>query len=159
MSENNILIVDSDPLSVEIITHSLDRNGYNITAIDNGETAIRMISENDYDLVLSELVLGAFDGLKVFHKAKEKNPNNGVIILTDHPEKISTKDIMALEIDAFLFKPIDPEKILNCVDHCIKLSEIKHSGKDRRTTDRRKSNDPSYKGPERRKQDRRKVCF
>ncbi len=159
MSENNILIVDSDPLAIEIIIHSLNRNGYNITAIDNGKSAVQMIRENNYDLVLSELIIGTFDGLELLSRAKEINPHNGVIIMTDQPEKISTTDLMQLDIDAFLFKPIDPEKILICVDHCIKQSEIKHDGNDRRTIDRRKINDPSYKGPERRKKDRRKVCF
>ena len=162
MSGNDILIVDSDPWAVDVITRSLNGSGYNITTIDRGEAAIHMIGDFDYDLILSELVVGeSFNGLEILHRAKEVSPYNGVIIMTDQPEMISTQDLMVLDVDAFLFKPVDPEKILTCVNHCIKQSDIKRAGHDRRIEDRRKINGNGLIdiSSDRRIEDRRKVCF
>lgn len=162
MSRHDILIVDNDPLAIDVITQSLNRNGYNITVIDNGESAIQMIDACNFDLVLSELIIGAsLDGLKVLRKVKEVTPHNSIIIMTSQPDRISTQDLMELDIDAFLFKPVDPDKILTCVDHCVRQTKIRYAGRDRRISDRRKSNGTSriHYDNDRRMEDRRQFYF
>ncbi len=159
MDEYKILLVDDDPISIETVTSTLKGDVYNLTITGDGKSAIDLIIKEKFDLILSELVVGSFDGLDILNKSKEINPANSTIIITAKPERINATDLIKLDIDAYLFKPCDPEKILTCVNHCIERARIKSSGADNRRHDRRKKSDPNYTGPERRKGDRRKHFF
>jgi DNA-binding NtrC family response regulator len=159
MDEHKILLVDDDPVAIETVTGTLKGNGYNLTITGDGKSAIDLIIKEKFDLILSELVVGSFDGLEILNKSKEINPATGTIIITAKPERINATDLIELDIDAYLFKPCDPEKILTCVNHCIEQSRMKSSGADTRRHDRRKKSDPNYTGPERRKGHRRKQFF
>ncbi len=159
MDEHKILLVDNDPISIETVTNSLKGNGYNLTITGDGKSAIDLIIKEKFDIILSELIVGSFDGLDILNKSKEINPANSTIIITAKPERINATDLIELDIDAYLFKPCDPEKILTCVNHCIDQARRKSLGADTRSHDRRKKSDPNYTGPERRKGDRRKRFF
>jgi DNA-binding NtrC family response regulator len=159
MIENEILLVDGDPDSLGMVASSLEDSGYNVTIADNGDTAIDMIGRHDYDLVLSELVVGSSNGLDILNKARKRNPGNAIIILTDHPEKLPADDLMELDIDAYLFKPCEPEKMLTCVSHCLDQIRLKRSGQDRRVGERRQGSKPAWHEHDKRNGDRRKRFF
>ncbi len=159
MDEHKILMVDDDPIAIETVADTLKGDGYNLTITGDGKSAIDLIIKEKFDIILSELVVGTFDGLDILNKSKEINPASSTIIITAKPERINATDLIELDIDAYLFKPCDPEKILTCVNHCIEQARIKSSGEDSRRSERRKKSDPNYSGPERRTGDRRKHFF
>ena len=92
----NILVVDNDPNVVEIITKSLDSEGYVVESASDGEDALVKFERFDPDLVILDSVLPKIDGLKVCSRilANEKNCNVPIVMMSD--------DIMAdLTMEAF----------------------------------------------------------
>ena len=69
-----ILVVDSDTRSLESSTRILEREGYQVTRVDNGPGAIELALRNSFDLILSDLTTSTESGLDVVRAIKEKDP-------------------------------------------------------------------------------------
>lgn len=129
MKKHKILIVDDDPLILRSISIALKQEGYHIDTAANGEIAVESIEENDFDLVLTDLVMDPVDGIGVLKKAKEKNPDGVVIILTGYGDLISAIDALRLDADDYLLKPCEPEELIFRISSCLEKLELKRKVK------------------------------
>ncbi len=94
-----VIIVDDDVSILRILKRLLLDKGYDVFTAGNGKEAIMQIEENDFDLVITDLMMPETDGLEVLRKAKEKNPNTQVIMITGYATLDSA--IEALKLGAF----------------------------------------------------------
>ena len=84
MVTETILVVDDDEDILELIERHLSNRGYEVLTAYDGEQAISLIDQLKFDLVITDLKMPKFDGIEVLRKAKEKDPNIEVVILTGH---------------------------------------------------------------------------
>ncbi len=79
-----VLIVDDEETLTWSLAKSLshDREAYEITTANDGETALSLIKEDSFDLVVLDIRLPGISGLDVLVKIKEINPATKVIIMT-----------------------------------------------------------------------------
>ena len=71
--DKRILIVDDEPAIVKGLVFSLKQDGYNIDAAYDGEEAIEKFNNNQYDLVLLDVMLPKLNGLDVLQRIREKS--------------------------------------------------------------------------------------
>ena len=69
-----ILIVDDEEAHAEAVADSLERAGYECTLARSGEDAIRKIEGEQFDIVLTDLVMGAVDGMEVLKRQSKNSP-------------------------------------------------------------------------------------
>ena len=67
----HLLVVDDEDRIRRLLKMYLERENYVISEADNGEDALKMVLENDYDLVLLDLMLPKMDGIEVAEKIRE----------------------------------------------------------------------------------------
>lgn len=125
MKTYKILIVDDDLLILQAISLSLEQEGYHVVTAVNGEKAIELIKENNFDLILTDLVMEPIDGMGVLKKAKELNPESIVIILTGYGDLISAIEALRLNADDYLLKPCEPEELSFRISSCLEKLELK----------------------------------
>lgn len=125
MKTYKILIVDDDLLILQAISLSLEQEGYHVVTAVNGEKAIDLIKENNFDLILTDLVMEPIDGMGVLKKAKELNPESIVIILTGYGDLISAIEALRLNADDYLLKPCEPEELSFRISSCLEKLELK----------------------------------
>jgi len=77
-----ILIVDDDRGMKELLQIMLEREGYDVDAVENGKAAIQQCRKKTYDLVLTDLKMPKIDGIDVLKEIKEKSPETVVILIT-----------------------------------------------------------------------------
>lgn len=79
-----VLIVDDEETLTWSLAKSLshDRDAYEITTANDGETALSLLKEDNFDLVVLDIRLPGISGLDVLMKIKEENPATKVIIMT-----------------------------------------------------------------------------
>jgi two-component system response regulator PilR (NtrC family) len=77
-----ILIVDDDRGMKELLQIMLEREGYDVDAVENGKTAINQCRKKKYDLVLTDLKMPKVDGIDVLKQIKEMSPETVVILIT-----------------------------------------------------------------------------
>ena len=64
-NESRILIVDDEDRIRRLLKMYLEREQYTIEEADNGDTALEMALQNDYDLILLDLMMPGKDGIEV----------------------------------------------------------------------------------------------
>ncbi|KGG80171.1 response regulator transcription factor [Caloranaerobacter azorensis] len=103
---NHVLIVDDEPLMVKGLKYSLEQDGYKIDTAYDGNEALRKALDNNYDLIILDLMLPGIDGLEVCQKIREKS-QVPIIMLTAKGEDINK--ILGLEYgaDDYLTKPFN----------------------------------------------------
>jgi len=84
MGAETILVVDDDEDILDLIERHLSNRGYEVLTAYDGEQAISLLDKLMFDLVITDLKMPKFDGMEVLRKAKEKDPNIEVVILTGH---------------------------------------------------------------------------
>lgn len=107
----NILIVEDDAETAEIVCDLLNRAGYRTTAVDSGEAALERMSDM-VDLVVLDIQLPDMSGLEVLRRARNDLYAQPMIILSGFGRERDR--IAALEdgADDYLSKPFSPEELV-----------------------------------------------
>lgn len=120
MSENtqsfgvSILLVDDDPVIQMLVKTSLIKEGYDVALAQNGQEALRSISEAVPDLIISDVMMPDMDGFELL-KEMRANPrlvSIPVIMLTARAAENDIVDGMKLGADDYLTKPFSTEVLL-----------------------------------------------
>ena len=85
MNNNNRILIVDDEKSIRLsLTDELEDEGYRVSTAANGEEAFKLLAEEDFDLVITDLVMEGIDGIEVLKKAKTLDPVLSVLILTGY---------------------------------------------------------------------------
>lgn len=108
-----ILIVEDDKYIAKLISYHLKKEGYEITHVVRGDEALALLLEEDFDLVILDLMLPGIGGLDLCRRVREfkKEPYLPIIMLTAKDEE--TDKIIGLEVGAndYVTKPFSPKEL------------------------------------------------
>lgn len=119
-----VLIVEDDPDDMKAILTTLQGAGYETKQASNETDALEKVSQSPSDLILLDVMMEHLDGgFRVCQNLKEdqRTRNIPIIILTAVSKQMGIPfspktDEEYLPADAYLEKPIDPEKLLSTVE-------------------------------------------
>lgn len=106
-----ILIVDDEAFIRENLERILAEDGYRTFSTDSSEEAVRRVSEEEIDLVLLDLNLGARSGLDVLRELREVDPDVLVIIITGYGTVESAVEALKLGAYDYIKKPFKADAI------------------------------------------------
>ena len=124
MEKYSILLVDDDPYILEGIGADLESQGFQVTKTNSGDTALELLRENTFDLVITDLVMEDTDGIQVLKNTKKLNADTMVIILTGYGDMKSAIEALRQEADDYLLKPCESAEMLYRVNHCLEKREL-----------------------------------
>src|SRR5512136_1508442 len=107
-----ILIVEDNPMNMELIMDLLELYGYDVTKAEDGMKALERLAVKKFDIILLDMQLPKMDGLEVLDQIK-KNPataNIPVIAVTAHAMKGSEEHFIEMGCVDYVSKPIDIHK-------------------------------------------------
>jgi DNA-binding response OmpR family regulator len=109
-----ILIVDEDADARTKVADLLSHAGYQITSVGSFREATKVLSTDPPDLLITELRLGAFNGLHLVLRSRTSHPGMAAIILTRFPDPILAAQA-AQQGATYLVKPVDDAALLAIV--------------------------------------------
>lgn len=117
MAGERILIVEDNPLNLELITDILDASGYVISSATTGADALTLVDRETPDLILMDIQLPGLDGLTVTGMIKEKPgfENIPIIALTAHAMRGDEQKAREAGCDGYISKPIDTRAITKTI--------------------------------------------
>jgi two-component system response regulator HydG len=111
-----VLVVDDDEPHAQAVAESLERVGYECEIATSGRKALHLIEEQEYDIVLTDLLMEDVGGLDVLAKAKRELPDAEVVILTGHSSIKAAVTAMQAGAATYLTKPLDINELRIVVD-------------------------------------------
>jgi DNA-binding NtrC family response regulator len=109
-----ILIVDDEPLNVDLLEQELDAAGYRTLAAGSGEEALALAAQARPDLILLDVMMGGIDGYETCRqlKANEATRSIPVIFLTALKETFEKVRAFRLGAVDYVTKPFETEELL-----------------------------------------------
>lgn len=106
-----VLIVDNDKDHARAMTETLERIGLDCTCSTSGPEGAEQIEKNNFDIIVTDLMMTDVDGMKILSLAQEKLPDVEVILVTGHATIPRAVDAMQQGASNFLEKPITPKRL------------------------------------------------
>lgn len=107
-----ILIVDDAPNIRATLKSLLVDGGHDVFTSETGEQALKIISEDHFDLMLLDVKLPGIDGLQTLEKLHHIRPQLKIIMISGHADVEMAVKATRLGAYNFLEKPLNPEKVL-----------------------------------------------
>ena len=112
-SDKKILIVEDDELMIKILKFILNKEGYQLSIIKDGLSAIEQIPAINPDMVITDLLLPYKSGLEVIRFVKENFEKTPIIVLSSlGEEEHSVSEAFKLGADDFIAKPFNPNELI-----------------------------------------------
>jgi two-component system response regulator ResD len=109
--QSTILIVDDEERIRRLLRMYLERENYTIEEAENGEDALSMALEKDYDLILLDLMLPGMSGEDVCERLREVKATP-VIMLTAKGEEANRVQGFEVGTDDYIVKPFSPREVV-----------------------------------------------
>lgn len=106
-----VLLVDNDKDLARAMHESLERIGLDCTMATSGPEGSKLLSENIYDIVVTDLMMNDIDGMGILKQAKETQDEIEVVLVTGHATVPRAVDAMREGAFNFLEKPITPKRL------------------------------------------------
>ena len=82
MADEKVLVVDDEVGMLTLLRNYLTREAYEVHTAPSAETALQLLEENDFDVVLTDLRMGGMDGLALMRAIHATRPETPVILMT-----------------------------------------------------------------------------
>ena len=108
---NHILVVDDEKSMRDFLKEYLNEYGYEVTCAANGQDALKLYKEENFDIILSDLNMAPMDGLELLHKVKEINSDAIFIMITGYPSISSSIEAIRKGAKDYITKPFNIDEI------------------------------------------------
>jgi DNA-binding NtrC family response regulator len=119
-----ILITDPDPTCRESYAEMLAQCSHDITTVAAGETALELISDGSFDVVISDLELSDMEGMEFLRKAHAVQEDLSVIMMAAFGSVEDAVEAMRLGASDFLSKPFSNEQLKVAVDNATRTHRL-----------------------------------
>ncbi len=125
MAATKILLVDDDETLNIIMRTLLQREGFEVSVACSVADALKLISSEQYDVLLSDLHMpGVSDGLTVISAMRYLNPKAIAILLTSFPEMDVAAKAILRQADEIMIKQSDPAEMVESIKRRIAIGTV-----------------------------------
>ena len=120
-----ILLVDDEPSIIQLSRMYLEREGFRIQSVNDGEAALEAVAHAHPELVVLDVMLPKLHGFEVCRRLRASNSATAILMLTARDEDIDK--ILGLELgaDDYLTKPFNPRELVARVKAILRRGDHK----------------------------------
>ncbi len=107
----HILVVDDEINIRKVVREYAEFEGYEVTEAENGMEAVNLCNENDYDLIIMDVMMPRLDGYSAC-KEIHKNKSIPVIMLSARSEEYDKLFGFEIGVDDYVVKPFSPKELM-----------------------------------------------
>lgn len=106
MDPKKILLVEDDDIIRQVYQHFFEKSGFLVYTASSGPDAVSYAENQDFDIIILDIIIPGFDGFHVIEKLKEneKTAKTPVMILTNLDDEKYVKRATKLGIAEYLIK-------------------------------------------------------
>jgi CheY-like chemotaxis protein len=122
--QREILWVDDEIELLRSHIIFLEQRQYRVTPVSNGDDAVSMLKEHNFDLVLLDQMMPGRDGLSTLVEIKEIDPNVPVVMVTKSEAEELMDHAIVRQVDDYLVKPLNPHQIISVCKRILDAQDI-----------------------------------
>lgn len=113
-----ILVCEDEDVIRDFVVINLERSGYTVVDVSNGEDALKAFDEakGDFDIALLDIMMPGIDGFEVCKRLRERSSTIGIIMLTAKTQEMDKVRGLMLGADDYVAKPFSPSELVARVD-------------------------------------------
>jgi len=127
-----ILIVDDEKIALKNLEHVMKKEDYEVVGTQSGQNALKLLEEQQFDIVMTDLKMEKVDGMQVLKKSKELHPDAEVIIITGFATLDSAVKGMKHGAFYYLAKPFKLDEVRKVVKEAVEKVRLKHENRELR---------------------------
>lgn len=112
MTSARILVVDDERGVVRFCVRILQRQGYIVSGLSNSQTALELLKQESFDLLLTDIKMPRLDGLELLRLAKQIDPHLSVVLITGYGTMEDAVKAIHLGAQGFIMKPFEPDNLI-----------------------------------------------
>jgi two-component system response regulator FlrC len=124
MNQSTILVVEDDASLRHAVCDTLELAGYQVTATDQGQSALDKLANEEVGLLLSDLQMRPMDGHTLLKKAKAMMPDLPVLLMTAYGTVQGAVEAMHEGASDYLIKPFEADDLLDRVQRYIRTTSM-----------------------------------
>jgi putative two-component system response regulator len=121
---SKILITDDEPGVCEILSRWLMAEGYSCATAFSGEQAIRLLGDDDFRLIVSDVLMPGLSGLDLLELVRNRFPETAVILVTGVDDKDTAFSAVQLGAYGYVIKPFKKNEILINVSNALERQRL-----------------------------------
>jgi two-component system nitrogen regulation response regulator GlnG len=119
-----VLIADDEDSLRWVLEKGLRQAGYEVTAVRDGDEALRVFADAPFDLVFLDIRMPGTDGLTVLAKLRELTPDANVVVMTAHGTMDTAIQAMQRGAYDYLAKPFDLDEVLLLAERALAAGRL-----------------------------------
>lgn len=126
----NILLIEDDKRISDFVIKGLEENGFSVSLAVTGEVAREMVSENEWDIILMDIMLPGIDGIQLTKLIRFKKNHTPILVLSaldDADNKVSALDSGA---DDYLVKPFHFKELISRINALTRRTKFNYKEKE-----------------------------
>ena len=121
-----ILVIDDELDMLMLLRMIIEENtAWEVETTNNPSEGLKMVLENDYNLVIADLKMPGMDGMEVFEELKEMRTDIPVIIITAYGSLEIAEEARQKGVADFITKPFRKDTILFTMSRVLELARVK----------------------------------
>ena len=125
-TKKKILVVDDDAALAKMCTELLNSRGYNVEAVCCGKDALDEVKNDNYSIVITDLVMPDMDGIELLRKIKLLNGQIDVIVMTSYATVSNAVEAMKLGAADYITKPFKRDELALIVDKILQMQSLEN---------------------------------
>lgn len=133
-----VLFLEDEPTIREVLTEYMLMSGYQVTPVQDGDVAIGLLGEQDFDLAVLDICVPGADGFEVLRYLQEKRKRTAAIMLTALEDERTQVKAFNLYADDYVIKPVSPIILLKRMETILRRTAggEARQGEERQTEER-----------------------
>jgi two-component system, chemotaxis family, chemotaxis protein CheY len=114
-----ILVIEDVPAVLMSLKIVLEGNGHKVTSARNGEQGLKLLKDEPFDLVITDIWMPGSSGIEVIREGRGRSPKTRFLAITGgDPNSRGSRDALRQQnfgADQVLLKPFEKQELLNAV--------------------------------------------
>ena len=130
MQQNaRILIVDDEKIALKNLEHVMKKEGYIVVATQSGQNALKLLEEQSFEVVLTDLRMEKVDGMQILKRCHELYPDTEVIMITGFATLETAVETMKQGAFYYISKPFKLDEVRKVVKEAIEKVRLKNENR------------------------------
>lgn len=121
----SILVIDDEPLTLQLFVENLKMEGYDVLLVSSGTQAVSCARKREFDVVITDLAMPGMSGMDVLSYFTENHPETFVIVVTGYGTIETAVRAMKRGAFDYLSKPANLDELLFTLRRAREIKELK----------------------------------